>query len=355
MGHLTPGSQRYFATLRPLIGWRPLVLFIGALACALFLPHPAFSLETDAPENILSGVCWSPEQLRGAPNEKTARKLSKVDLEPPGRTAPLTTLPPLAPEYRGSIRRVDVEGDEKLLALTFDLCEQSNEISGYDAEIINYLRDNGVQATFFAGGKWMRSHPEKTMQLMADPLFELGNHSWTHGNLRVIQGERMIRQITWAQAQYELLWERLADRATGMGLHESVMDGIPKVPTLFRFPYGTCNAASLQALAERGLAAIQWDVVTADPVKAQSARAIAQAVLRQAKPGSIVICHANGRGWNTARALPMFIPEMRKRGFRFVTVSELLVSGRPVAQDECYEMHPGDNKRYDKIFGEGTR
>ena len=43
-----------------------------------------------------------------------------------------------------------------------------------------------------------------------------------------------------------------------------------------------------------------------------------------AKGGSIIVMHINQRGWHTAEALPEIITRLRKRGFTFVTVSELL-------------------------------
>ena len=103
-----------------------------------------------------------------------------------------------------------------------------------------------------------------------------------------------------------------------------------------------------------GLAAIQWDVVSGDPWTGASADAIAQTVKTRVKPGSIVVMHANGRGWHTGKALPLFIGALRKQGYEFVTVSQLLAAGRPVAVAACYETKPGDNLRYDKLFGKGT-
>ena len=63
------------------------------------------------------------------------------------------------------------------------------------------------------------SHADKNMQLMTDPLFEVGNHSWSHANFRTIDSDRMDEEILWTQAQYELLWEALrvkviVDRST---------------------------------------------------------------------------------------------------------------------------------------------
>jgi peptidoglycan/xylan/chitin deacetylase (PgdA/CDA1 family) len=123
---------------------------------------------------------------------------------------------------------------------------------------------------------------------------------------------------------------------------------VPRRIALFRFPFGVCSPAALRRVAEAGLTAIQWDVVSGDPWRAQTAVRIAATVLRQVRPGSIVVAHANGRGWHTARALPAIVSALRARGFRFVTVSELLAAGRPVVVSECYEHRPGDNRDYDR-------
>ena len=297
---------------------------------------------------------WSRAALRGAPEDRRIRRVAPPDTSPPERVIAVHALPALGSPLRGSIRRVQPADGEKLVALSFDLCERADERTGYDYVIVDYLRDQGIKATFFAGGKWMRSHPEQAMQLMADPLFEVGNHAWTHGNLRVLQGKRMQEQILWTQAQHELLWERLLARARPLGIPDKEMHKIPAVPSLFRFPYGTCDREALGAVADAGLAAIQWDVVSGDAVRGMSSKAVVRNVLQGVRPGSIVLFHANARGHGTAEALPTIVTRLQQAGYRFLTVSELLRAGQPVAVDQCYELRPGDNRHYDAIYGEGT-
>ena len=94
----------------------------------------------------------------------------------------------------------------------------------------------------------------------------------------------------------------------------------------------------------------RWDLPPGDPAKAQSADAIRKGVAAGAKSGSIIVMHANGRGWHTAEALPHVIEELRKRGFEFATVGELLAKGEPIIAESCYELKPGDNVKYDKLF-----
>ncbi len=255
----------------------------------------------------------------------------------------------LPSERSKSIRSVKLPENLKLIALTFDLCEVEKEISGYDPDIVNYLRANKIRATFFASGKWMRSHPEKTMQLMADPLFEIGNHGWNHKNFRHLDRKEAENQVLWTQAQYELLWEELQKLPCFQAAGKEQAEKIPQVPRLFRFPFGTCTPEALGMLRDLGIPAIQWNIVSGDPAKGRSAGGIAEIVLKNAGPGSIIVFHANGRGHGTAESLRLFVPKLRRAGYDFVTVSELLSLGEPVTVPDCYEMNPGDNLRYDKM------
>jgi hypothetical protein len=120
---------------------------------------------------------------------------------------------------------------------------------------------------------------------------------------------------------------------------------IPERMSLMRFPYGRCDAKSLAAVADAGLLAIQWDLVTGDPDPHRSAKAIADTILTKVHPGAIIVAHANGRGWHTAEALALAIPKLKEEGYSFVTVSELLKAGKPVITASCYLNRPGDNTR----------
>ena len=311
-------------------------------------PWTNFSPKSHGSKSIFE-KCFSSSELAGKKGEKFTRKRGPgAYLKPPAIKRPRVAKAKLAASYYGSIRRVDV-GGQKVMALGFDIGEQNNDFAGYDAEIINTLRKYNVKATMYVGGKWMATHPERAKQMIADPLFEMGNHAWTHGNFRVLGPKAVEDQIWFTQAEYEKQRRELS----ALDCAKSGMKAIPtRIPT-FRFPYGTCNARSLKQVNDAGLPAVQWNVVTGDPAKGQSAKAIARALLR-AKSGSIVVAHANGRGWNTGAAVKFAIPKLLKEGWKFVTVSELLQMGKPVIAQTCYENRPGDNKRYDKIFGKGT-
>jgi len=301
------------------------------------------------PPSGAGAQCWRPEALKANAAERMTRRGGPgARVRAPAIMAPEIAAPamtPLSATQRGSIRRVDLPPGVKLVALTFDLCEANGEVTGYDGSVVDYLREHGVKATFFAGGKWLVTHAERAQQLVADPLFQIGNHSWSHRNMRKLPVADLLREITRTEAAYEHTRHDLAARSC-MAQAPAAMTRVAERLSLFRFPYGTCNTDALQAVGDAGLAAIQWDVVTGDPAVGQSAERIARTVLKRVRPGSIIIAHANGKGRETARALPLFVPKLRAQGYRFVTVGELLAAGTPVFASSCYESRPGDNDRY---------
>ncbi len=263
---------------------------------------------------------------------------------------PLTPASALPERYRGqAVRRVDLPAGKKLVALTFDLCEAGGEIAGYDAPIFDYLRTNRIKATMFSGGKWLVSHTDRARQLIADPLFEMASHGWAHRNVRLLPPKELDREILGPQHAYEALRADLGKSQCAAAL-PTAYTALPARMSLFRSPFGACNAAALLRVHDAGLLAIQWDVSTGDPDPGQSARAIAHAIVARTRPGSIILMHANGRGHNTAAALPLAIPKLKAQGYRFVTVSELLAAGTPVLAPSCYDSHPGDTDKYDRLL-----
>ena len=282
-------------------------------------------------------ACFAAPGLAG-----TAREKTPVHGAPGSKLAPPATPVARAPaaNVAGSIRRVDLPVGEKFVALTFDLCEASGEVAGYDGALVDFLRANKVPATLFAGGKWLLTHPARANQLLADPQFEIGNHTWTHWNLGVASGAGMRAQVDAADAAYA------ATRASLSRVCPAA--AAPASMGLFRFPYGSCSAESLGYVNQRGYRAIQWDVDSGDPWAAMNAGRMARGVLDRVRPGSIVLMHANGRGFHTAEALAEIVPALRARGFEFLTVSALLARGKPVVAATCYGDKPGDTEIYDK-------
>lgn len=229
--------------------------------------------------------------------------------------APLPYEPPLAgiqvaPPLPAVAPQVVKHGPrrKKRIALTFDACSTQGP-SQFDERVIRALIEMQVPATLFLGGKWMEEHPDETQELANHPQFELANHTYLHPHLPHESDERVREEFVRTQ---DLLYTLTGRRAT-----------------LFRAPYGEVDARIARLGAEAGMIAIQYDLASGDPDPRISTKRLLEYVTDQAKNGSIVVMHMNGRGWKTADALPRIVLRLRKKGYKLVTVSDLL--GRPPA------------------------
>jgi peptidoglycan-N-acetylglucosamine deacetylase len=316
------------------------------VACFLAALDACVPARAQAPESQAILACWSREQLAFRAGEDKIRKgVREAFVVPPRRE-----LAPFSPiMQRGVVRSVILPPGQKLIALTFDLCEQPYEISGYQGGIVDFLRANAIKATFFAGGKWMMTHKDRAQQLSLDPLVELGNHTWEHHDLRLVSGQGLTDDIKNAQLAYEQIHEELAEKQCVSTNRSAALAQDRGRLQLFRFPFGACDKKSLEAVAGLGLTAVQWDVSSGDPAFGLSADHMARDVVARVHPGSIVLFHANGRGWHTQSALPSIVKALKAQGYQFVTVSELLAAGHPVLSSVCYDNRIGDTDRYDEL------
>ena len=222
------------------------------------------------------------------------------------RTGMATQRPDVAPTLPHADVHFIYHGDREkpYVALTFDLCQKPELPAWFDQGIYDALITYDVPATFFMGGDWMRTHVDETILLASNPKFELGNHSWSHPDLPGLSEEIISKEIVKTQ---NLLYE-----LTG------------RQSKLFRLPAGLYDDLTLSVIAWQGLYTIQWDVETGDPDPTIDAERMNWAVQTRVQNGSIVIMHANGRGWHTAEALPGIIEYLQAQGYTLVTVSQLL-------------------------------
>lgn len=269
--------------------------------------------------------------------------------EPPKGPIPSGIRAPLDADRIGTIRRVETQ--EKVCAFTFDLCELAVVTTGYDARSIGILRREGIPASLFLGGKWMRTHAERTKELMADPLFEIGNHAWAHGNFGIMTKARMLEEIRWTDAEWRILRQEALEEARRAG---RPAPAIPEALRFFRLPYGRCSTEALKLLAAEGLDVVQW-TLGADSVDEGSPAATGRRIAKRIRPGDIMLFHANLVPKHDAEILLAAADALREEGFRFLKVSDLLRCGRPVRILDGYFEHPGDNLSLDGLYGvDGT-
>jgi peptidoglycan/xylan/chitin deacetylase (PgdA/CDA1 family) len=194
------------------------------------------------------------------------------------------------------------------IALTFDACPTKKNGEGYDARIVQILKETKTPATFFLSGRWMEAEPSGARELAAEPLFELGNHSYSHPHMTAISEEEMQKELSATQL--------LLARITG-----------GKQTYFFRPPFGEWDDRLTRMADQYGLQTIQYDLASGDPDPKIGADRLSDYVVRSIRGGSIVVLHVNGRGWHTAEALPAIIEGVRRRGMICLRLSELLSGG----------------------------
>ncbi|MFF2848363.1 polysaccharide deacetylase family protein [Streptomyces sp. NPDC058001] len=211
----------------------------------------------------------------------------------------------------------------KVVALTFDAdmtADQGDRAAAGEhfdnPELIATLRRLKVPSTVFMTGRWADEYPDQARSIGRDPLFEIANHSYSHYaftsdcyGLPTVPADDMRSDV---ERAYTSLRKA----------------GVPNPMPYFRFPGGCYDDRALKAITPTGVTAVQWDVVSGDAF-ATDADAVAQQVLEGVRPGSVVVMHCTrSAAPTTERAIQTVVPELRKRGFKFVKVSELIGDSR---------------------------
>jgi len=185
------------------------------------------------------------------------------------------------------------------IALTFD-----DGPGPYTPRVLKVLERMNTPATFFEVGTLERFFGASTTQIVAHD-WPIGDHTFSHldmSRLSAADQQSQITNQTKAIARY----------------------GAP-FPRLFRPPYGDWNSTTISLLHRYRMLMVLWTVDTND-WQLPGVQAIIHTVLKGARPGAIILMHdAGGNRSETATALPTIIEDLRQRGYRLVTVPQLLV------------------------------
>lgn len=199
-----------------------------------------------------------------------------------------------------STKPIAQRASAKLIALTFDDGPWPTTTS----QVLDVLKKNNVKATFFVVGKQVQQYPQLLKQIVAGG-HALGNHSWSH--------------------QYQFFDESAAARE--LDETATLVYKISGIKTfLFRPPGGILNNGLAAYALNKKHAVIMWSADSRDwRYRRDSTQVLIDSVLEEAKPGGIVLLHdGGGDRSNTVQALPQLIAQLKKRGYKFVTVPELL-------------------------------
>lgn len=172
-------------------------------------------------------------------------------------------------------------------------------------DMLETLKKYNVKATFFLDGSWTKKNPSIAKQIYDDG-FEIGNHAYSHPDMSKYGADAALSQISRTNA--------VVKQAIGI------------TPKLFAPPSGAFNSTTVKVAHGQGMRTILWTIDTIDWRKPPSAT-ITNRVLSKAENGALVLMHPTAP---TRDALRTLIPSLLQKGYRLVTVSELLDSTRPL-------------------------
>jgi len=212
---------------------------------------------------------------------------------------------PLAPSPLPATQRISfnfVHVDGPFIALTFDDGPEQK----LTPKLLDLLAAHGIKVTFFVIGQNVTEHPDIVARAAREG-HEIGNHSWSHPNLGKMSDEAVRRQL------------RQTD--------DAIKEATGQRPTLMRPPYGSLSERQKRWIHDEfGYRIVLWDV---DPLdwKRPGPSVVCHRIVAETRPGSIVLSHDIHPG--TIEAMHATLDQLEAKGFKFVTVSQLIGMAKP--------------------------
>jgi peptidoglycan/xylan/chitin deacetylase (PgdA/CDA1 family) len=206
---------------------------------------------------------------------------------------------PAEPSY--TFNSVHVDGP--FIALTFD----DGPNATLTPKLLDLLAAHHLKATFFVVGQNAADHPDILKRAVREG-HEIANHSWSHPNLGKMSDDAVRREL--------------------QKTDDAIAAAIGKRPTLLRPPYGSITAHQKRWIHDEfGYRIIIWDV---DPLdwKRPGPSVVTSRILKETHAGSIVLAHDIHPP--TIEAMPATFDQLQKKGFKSVTVTELLSMATPL-------------------------
>jgi peptidoglycan/xylan/chitin deacetylase (PgdA/CDA1 family) len=208
---------------------------------------------------------------------------------------------------RGTIYRVNESA--KVVALTFD----DGPSAEWTPKILNELKRAHVKATFFMLGEHVEKYPEIARRVVAEG-HEIGNHSYDHHVLLFYTSAQLRNEIRRGEA--------------------AIRDVTGKTTTYFRPPKSWITDREKDIIKAMGYQVVLWSLNSKDWVTYDD-RYIVPYLVNNVRPGDIILFHDSGGVFKpeggdrheTVQAIPTLIEKLQKKGYRFVTITELLENG----------------------------
>ncbi|ETI69206.1 polysaccharide deacetylase family sporulation protein PdaB [Neobacillus vireti] len=196
---------------------------------------------------------------------------------------------------------------EKDLALTFNI--------GWGDEkaepILDILKKENVKsATFFLAGSWAEQHPDIVTRIVKDG-FEIGILGYEYVDYMDIEDVKIGQDISKAQVAFKKL---------------NVKD-----IKLLRAPTGHFDKRTLKIAEKYGYTMVHWRIDSKDWQNPGVAKIVEN--VKKADKGDIILLHASDSAKQTAKALPLILEDIRQKGLKLVSVSEMIANGEIHSQE----------------------
>ncbi len=205
-----------------------------------------------------------------------------------------------------------VDTPDKKIAISFDAAWGADDTD----KLLQILKDNNVNATFFLCGYWITKYPEEVKKIYAAGN-DIGNHGNTHAHGAQLNKEQNKKEL--------------------MGVHEKIKDLLGIEINLFRPPFGEYNDTVITAAEELNYYTVQWDIDSLDWKEYGAQQEINQVLNhKHLGNGSIVLFHNDAK--YTPEALGTIIKGLKEKGYEIVPISQL------IHKENYYMDHEGRQK-----------
>ncbi|MDZ4169852.1 MAG: polysaccharide deacetylase family protein [Coriobacteriia bacterium] len=269
----------------------------GAVKNSLGSDEPRYEFEDVAgeatPTPPAAGAAETPELV---PVTQTQKPTPEPAHDAPDPVAAAAVQYPGAPAVEPEVIQ-SANPAEKLVAITID------DGIPIDERLLDLLIDRDVPVTTFLLGQAVVSR-RTLVKRMHDAGFEIATHGWDHDSFTKMSESEMRSQLKRTQ--------------------DAITDITGDQAPYFRPPYGARNDTVDRIAAERGYRVVLWDASFVDTYKNATPEYSMNKALKNLHPGSIILCH-----WGrpaTYGAMRLLLDELDRRGYRAVTLSELLAA-----------------------------
>jgi peptidoglycan/xylan/chitin deacetylase (PgdA/CDA1 family) len=204
---------------------------------------------------------------------------------------------PSVPPAGARLSYSSIQTDQLVTAMTFDDGPHPTNTP----RLLKILRDRNIKGTFFLVGKNAKAYPALVRQIIAEG-HEIGNHTWTHGSLTGMSDDQIRKELKMSA--------------------DAVFEAAGYRPQTLRPPYGAVNTRVKDLIfSEFGYPTIMWSVDPQD-WRRPGVSVVTSRLVNGVRPGSILLVHDIHAP--TIEAMPGTLDQILAKGYRFVTVSQLM-------------------------------